>query len=300
MEAPRSKVKNRIPREPSWKTTSKGTFSHLSFSVNYTVCVIQYDSYRISSYYKISIYFKELINNHFQNMDQRIFDRDFHDPTFGMGIPEEFSYVYEVEPYEDLYNLSPLQSRALTNNQEIGNTAPSQLAICGPPGVAGQPVVPGPPEVQGPTAVPGPPEVHGPTAVPGPPGVHGPTAVPGPPGVPGRAINTNNSSQNDFNIQKATTAPTIPDDGNDTRDNATPKPKLASTNEEAQPDVDFAASAAAIPTPLSQSDVGADVFADVPNMDDSTNGGNDESTPVNSQERTKPTISASPIVSYKT
>ena len=90
------------------------------------------------------------------------------------------------------------------------------------------------------------------------------------------------------------------DDGNDTRDNATPKPKLASTNEEAQPDVDFAASAAAIPTPLSQSDVGADVFADVLNTDDSTNGGNDESTPVNSQERTKPTMSASPIVSYKT
>ena len=119
MEAPRSKVKNRIPREPSWKTTSKGTFSHLSFSIKYTVCVIQYDSYRISSYYKISIYFKELINNHFQNMDQRIFDRDFHDPTFGMGIPEEFSYVYEVEPYEDLYNLSPLQSNALTNNQEL-------------------------------------------------------------------------------------------------------------------------------------------------------------------------------------
>ena len=247
--------------------------------MKYTVCVIQYDSYRIRSYYKTSIYFKELINDHFPNLDQRIFDRDFDDPTFGMGIPENFSYVYEVSPYEDLYNLPPLQSHALTNNQEIGNTAPPpQLAICGPPVVSGQ------------AGVPGQPGVPGQTAVPGQPGVPGQPAVPGPPGVPGHAINTNTSNLNDFNIQII-----------DTRDNASPTPLLASTNGEAQPDVDFAVSAAAIQTPLSQSDVGADVFGDVLNTEDSsTNGGNDESTPVNSQERNKPTISASPIVSYKT
>ena len=194
------------------------------------------------------IYFKELITDHFPNLDSRIFDRDFNDPTFGAGMPDEFENVYEQMSLNDLL---PIHATVLvlSNQNKTSHTAPTQLAICAAPAPA--PVQPQPTQ-----------ENRG----------------------------GSNETSDTAAPLLAICAPTIDElHGNPTNTNATPTPRN-------EPEVDFASAAAAVQSSLSQSNNGKDVFND---FDIGSSGGVDESTPVNSQEKPKETLSASPIVSSK-
>ena len=194
-----------------------------------------------------SIYFKELITDHFPNLDSRIFDRDFNDPTFGTGIPDEFENVYEQ--FSTLKDLLPLHATVLvlSNQNRTSHTAPTQLAICAAPPAESEPTQ----------------ENRG----------------------------GSNETRDTAAPMLAICAPTTDEPhGNPTNTNATPTPR----NEE--PEVDFATAAAAVQSSISQSSTGKDVFND---FDIGSSGGVDESTPVNSQEKPKETLSASPIVSSK-
>ena len=226
-----------------------------------------------------SIYFKELIKDHFPRLDPRIFNRDFTDPTFGAGMPDEFTNVYEE--FTDLNDLPALHATILviSNEQITSNTAPTQLAICAAPTPEPTHEVCGGSNETSDTAAPmlaicAPPaprdEPHG--------GATSTGATPAPIDEPHGDTHTS-----------ATPAPTDEPHGT-THTSATPAP----VNKE--PEVDFAAAAAAVQSSLSQANDGKDVFNDLFESG-STTGGVDESTPVNSQEKTKTSLSASPIVS---
>ena len=261
-----------------------------------------------------SIYFKELIKDHFPQLDTRIFNRDFTDPTFGAGQPDEITNVYQEFP--GLNDLPPLHATVLViSNQEItSNTAPPQLAICAAPTPEPTHEVCGGSKETSDTAAPmlaicAPPaprdEPHGAThtsATPAPTdephgGATDITATPAPTNEPhGGATNTSatpattDEPHSGATDTSATPTPTDGPHGGATDITATPAP----VNEE--PEVDFAAAAAAVQSSLSQSNAGKDVFNDIFDSG-STTGGVEESTPLNSQEKPKETLSASPIVS---
>ena len=178
-------------------------------------------------------------------------------------MPDEFTNVYEE--FTDLNDLPALHATILviSNEQITSNTAPTQLAICAAPTPEPTHEVCGSSNETSDTAAP----------------MLAICAPPAPRDEPhGGATSTG-----------ATPAPTDEPDGA-THTSATPAP----VNKETE--VDFAAAAAAVQSSLSQSNDGKDVFNDLFDSGSNT-GGVDESTPVNSQEKTKTSLSASPIVS---